>query len=369
MRRGYDEVVLVTGYPSFGARHMVAEILATEPKTMVYAVVRDKLAEAATAHLATLPEEQRSRVVVLEGDAAHMDLGLSGAELRQLASEVDRIHHCAQVSYQGVDRAAAEQVNVGATREILELARACTGLQALIHHSTAFVSGDRTGLVREDELERDQRFRNVVEETKARAEKLVRASKLPTVIVRPTTLVGDSQTGEVERLDGPYLLVLLILTSPQEIAIPLPGRGDAPLHLVPVDWATRAAHRIGRDPRAIGKTFHLVDPAPLTSKQVFDLVARAGGKRSPRGFIPVNLTRALLATPGLERFAKSPRAFLDQLVTPVRYDARNTEALLPDLPCPPFSSYVDAMVSYVRRRVDERRAETPMVELEVDDAL
>ena len=371
-RQGYDEVVLLTGYPAFGARQMLARILDAEPRTLVYAVVRAKLARTADDHLATLPAAHRARVVLLDGDAAHMDLGLSGAELRVLAGEVDRIHHIAQVSYQGADRAAAELVNVGATREILELAAACHGLRALVHHSVAAVSGDRTGLVREDELEHGQKFRNVVEETKARAEKLVRASKrVPWAIVRPTTLIGDSVTGEVERLDGPYLLVLLILTSPAEIAIPLPGRGDAPLHLVPVDWATRAAHHIGRDPRALGKTFHLVDPDPLTAKQVFELVARAGGKRSPRGFIPVNLTRALLATPGLERFAKSPRAFLDQLVTPVRYDARNADEILAGsgITCPAFATYVDAMVTYVRARVDERRAEQTAPAAEADDAL
>ena len=371
-RKGYDEVVLITGYPAFGARQMVAEILAREPRTLVYAVVRAKLARLADEHLATLPDEQRARVVLLDGDAAHMDLGLSGAELRKLGGEVDRIHHMAEISYPGSDRAAAEQLNVGATREVLELARACSGLRLLVHHSTAFVSGDRTGLVREDELEHGQKFRNVLEETKARAEKLVRAANgLPIAIVRPTTLVGDTKTGEVERLDGPYLLVLLILTSPAEIAIPLPGRGDAALHLVPIDWATRAAHHIGRDPRSAGKTFHLVDPAPLTAKQVFEHVARAGGKRSPRGFIPVNLTRALLATPGLERLSKSPRAFLEQLVTPVRYDTRNTEAALAGsgIACPPFATYVDAMVKYVRARVDERRAEQATSDAEADDPL
>lgn len=372
-RAGYDEVVLVTGYPTFGARHLVSRILEDEPRTLVYAVVKGKLATSAEPHLAALTAEQRDRLVLLDGDAAHMDLGLSGAEIRKLVGEVDRIHHAAQVTYLGVDRETAEQVNVGATREILEIAAACKHLRALVHHSTAFVSGDRTGLVREDELSAGQHFRNAVEETKARAEKIVRhaGGRLPIVIVRPTLVVGDSRTGEIDRLDGPYLLVLLILSSPVELAVPLPGRGDAPLHITPIDYVTRATHHLGRDPRAIGKTFHLLDPKPLTAKQVFDLVARAGGKRSPRGFIPANLTRALLHTPGLERFAKSPRAFLDQLVTPVRYDARNTEALLAGsgIQCPPFETYVDQLVGFVRTRVEQERERRRAAEPEVDDPL
>jgi thioester reductase-like protein len=182
-------------------------------------------------------------------------------------------------------------------------------------------------------------------------------NELPIAVVRPATIVGDSVTGEIDRFDGPYLLVLLIVTTPAEIAVPLPARGDTPLNLVPIDFVVRASHAIGRDPRAPGRTFHLVDPSPVSAKRAFDLVARAGGRPSPRGFIPTNLTKALLRTPGLERFAKSPRAFVERLATPVRFDARNAEAILASagIACPPFESYVDQIVEYVRDRVREKR--------------
>jgi nucleoside-diphosphate-sugar epimerase len=164
-------------------------------------------------------------------------------------------------------------------------------------------------------------------------------------------------TGEVDRFDGPYLLILLIVTSPPDFALPLPGRGDSPLNIVPIDYAMRAARAIGADPRAPGRTFHVVDPAPLTARRVFELVALAGGRRLPRGFIPANLTKALLRTPGLERFAKSPRAFLDALGTPVTYSAANTDELLADagIRCPPFESYVERLVEYVQTRLREKR--------------
>jgi uncharacterized protein YbjT (DUF2867 family) len=147
------------------------------------------------------------------------------------------------------------------------------------------------------------------------------------------------------------------VTTPAEIAVPLPARGDTPLNLVPIDFVVRASHAIGRDPRAPGKTFHLVDPSPVSAKRAFELVARAGGRPSPRGFIPTNLTKALLRTPGLERFAKSPRAFVERLATPVRFDARNAEAILASagVACPPFESYVEQIVDYVRERVREKR--------------
>jgi thioester reductase-like protein len=372
-RQGYDEVVLLTGYPSFLARAMCREILRTGPRTLVHAVVRTKFMEDAVALRDELPDDQKGRVSLVEGDAAAMDLGLSGAEHAALAKEIDRIHHCAQVTYLGVDRSNAEHVNLGGAREILELARACPSLQCLVHHSTALVSGDRTGLVREDDLKKGQSFRNVVEETKARSEKLMRAamSDVPVAVVRPTLVIGDSSTGEVDRFDGPYLLILLIVTSPPDFALPLLGRGDTPLHLVPIDYVVRAARAIGLDPRSRGKTFHVADPAPLTARRVFELVAQAGGRRGPRGSIPANLAKALLRTPGLDRFAKSPRAFLDALVTPVAYDATNTDAILEGkgIECPPFDSYVDKVVEYVKQRVKQRKERKAAREEGVEDPL
>lgn len=373
-RPGYDEVVLLTGFPSFAARRMCEELLFTDGpgqrKTLVHAIVRSKFKGEAAKALDALSLEQRARVNLIDGDAAAMDLGLSGEEFRKLAHEVDRIHHVAQVTYLGVDAKTAEHVNVAGAREILELAEACTELECLVFHSTAHVSGDREGRVFEDDLKAGQRFRNVVEETKGRAEKIVRAAmgRVPIAVVRPSIVVGDSTTGEVDRFDGPYLLILLLLTSPPEFALPLPGRGDAPLNLVPIDYVVRAARAIGLDARAVGKTFHLVDPSPLAARRVFELVARTAGRPEPRGFIPAHLTRVLLRTPGLDRFARSPRALLQTFGTDVTYDHANTDAILAgtDLRCPPFESYVDRLVSYVQLRLREKRARD---DARVDDPL
>jgi thioester reductase-like protein len=373
-RAGYDEVVLLTGFPTFPARRMCEELLRTDGdaprRTLIHAVVRSKFASEAMSALEALPFEQRSRVHLIEGDAAAMDLGLSGEEFASLASEVDRIHHVAQVSYLGVDTKTAEHVNVGGAREILEFADACSDLRCLVFHSTAHVSGNREGLVLEDELKAGQSFRNIVEETKGRAEKLVRAAmgRLPIAVVRPSIVVGDSTTGEVDRFDGPYLLILLIVTSPPDFALPLPGRGHARLNVVPIDYVVRAASAIGRSDRACGKTFHLVDPDPLPVRRVFELVARAGGRRLPRGFIPANITKALLRTPGLERFAKSPRALLETLGTDVTYDHAHTDDILADtaIRCPPFESYVERLVEYVQLRLREKRAKS---EADVHDPL
>ncbi|MEB2311488.1 MAG: SDR family oxidoreductase [Sorangiineae bacterium] len=371
-RRGYDDVYLVTGFPTFRGRKMVEHLIRAEPRALVYLVVREKFAAETAEALSHLSDGERARVVVIEGDAAAMDLGLSGKEYRELAAAVERIHHVAQVTYVGVDRKMAEEVNIGATREVIELGKTCTNLRSIVVHSSALVSGNRTGLVLEDELGAGQSFHSPVEETLARAERLLRSqmSELPIAVVRPTQLVGDSRTGEVDRFDGPYLMILLIVSSPQEFPLLLPARGDAPMNLVPIDYVVAAAHRIGKANDAMGRTFHLADPRPLSVRRVFELVARAGGKRLNSAHIPANVTRALLSAPGFHQLSKSPRAFLEVMTTPVRYDARNTEAILSgtSVTCPPFESYVEELVSFVKRRVAERR-ERSESELEVEDPL
>ncbi len=352
------EVVLVTGFPRTVAKLMARQLLAGSPTRAVKLLVRAKFIEDAERFVNE--ERDGSRIELLEGDAAAIDLGLSGVEFRALADEVDYIQHHAHVSYEGAERRMAEALNVQGAREVLELARAAKRLKRLVFQSSARVSGDRKGRVLEEELEAGQRFRSVIEETLFKAERLMRRamSNVPVTIVRPGIVVGHSETGDIDRFDGPYLLVLLLLTSPIEIALPLPALGDAPMHMVPVDYVVRASIALMSEPAAVGRTFHLVDPAPLPARRVYERIAQIAGRPMPRGYIPVNFTRALLRTPGLERFVKSPRAFLEQLATPVTYGSNGAREILAPLgiECPPFESYAETMVQFVRERIAARKA-------------
>jgi thioester reductase-like protein len=339
---------------------MCAELVSSEPRTLVHAVVHDKLEREAKLAWEALPAQARERVILTSGDAAAMDLGLSGAEWRELTSTVDRVHHMAHVTYLGADRKEAELVNVKGAQEILGFAENTPNLRALVFHSSTAVAGDTVGTFHEEDLDRGQSFRNAVEETRGIAEKLVRAAmrKSPIVVLRPSVIIGDSVTGEVDRFDGPYLLMVLILTSPPEMALPLPTR-DEPLHLVPVDFVVRAARLLGRDPRAIGRTIHLVDDEPLSGRQVFDLVARVGGRPAPRGNIPNNVTKALLRTPGVGRVSQSHLGLVEMLESRVRFEGRARRELLGDsCVCPRFDTYAERIVAYVQERVRERHRVT-----------
>lgn len=353
---------LVTGFPStFLARRVVRKLLSTEPSGLVTCVVQAKFQARADEAIAELDSAQRKRIELLEGDIASMDLGLSGKEFRELARDVEVIHHCAAITYLGAEKQTAVRVNVGGTREVVELAEAADNLSRLVHWSTALVSGARRGYVLESELAADAGFRNDIEQTRFRAERIVReaSARVPATVLRPATIVGDSRTGEIDRFEGPYLLVQLLLSAPSDLRIPLPGRGDVPLNLVPVDFVVDAGCLIAHDPRSVGRTFHLVDPHPMTTRGVFERIAHEAGRPMPRGSVPTRMAAALMHAPGLDRLARAPRAFLEQLGTEVVYDARNAEELLANtgILCPAFESYVGPLVEAVRRQQAARRAQ------------
>ena len=339
-----EKTALVTGFPAFTARRMIEKLLASEPDTKLYVLAQQKFADDAAKQFG-------SRVEILVGDVCDMDLGLSSVEYRALSRELSWIHHLAGIYWMGIDEKTARNVNVTGTRTMLDLARDASRLERVVHWSTAMVSGDRKGTWYEEDLEAGQKFHNAYERTKFEAEKLVRAAmhKLPITILRPGIIVGDSKTGEIDKLDGPYYLITLIATNMSGLRLPLLGRGESPLHLVPIDYVIEAAWQIGRRDDAADKTFHIVDPAPMRAREVFDAVAEFAHTEKPRGHIPRPIARAVLRTPGLSRLGRGPLAFVDVLDHPVHYDQTNTARALAGtrVQCPPLADYLPTLVQYV----------------------
>lgn len=351
--------VLLIGFPrTFVGRKTLEGLLEQTNDSRITCVVPAAYRERAVAWLDARSTEERERVDFVSGEIWAIDFGMSGAQYMELARSVQVIHHCGAVTYPDVDRETAKRVNVNGTVEVVELAEASRNLERLVLWSSASVSQPQHGLATEQDLVKPARFRGAVEETRYQAERMVRAEMdhIPTTILRPSIIVGDSRTGEIDRFEGPYLLVLLMLNSPVDLRVPLPGRGDIPLNLVPIDYVVRAGLAITDNPRAAGHTFHLIDPDPPTVHRVFEMIAEASGRRAPVGNLPTNLATAVLRTPGLERFAQIPRTFLEQLATEVTYDARNAKEMLAgtDIVCPPVHTYLRTLVEHVRHRQAEQ---------------
>jgi len=347
--------VLLTGFPGFIGRRLLLQLLQDEPESHVVALVEERMLHAATAALEALPRDQRDRVETLTGDVCSMDLGLSGDEFQELSQKVTHIFHLAAIHQLKVDEQVAERVNVGGARNVIEFARECSHLRRLVHFSSCYVSGDRIGVITEEELSMGQRFRNAYEATKYKAEVLCRAAmeEVPITVIRPPIVVGDSVTGEMDRLDGIYQIGVLVVVSPAYVPLPLPGDGVAPLNMVPVDFVVRSALALSDDPRAVGRTFHVVDPNPLASRTVYELMAEKAGRRTPPVRISTNVSRWLMRVPGLEYLAPQGMQALHYLNHLAIYNSPNTLELLhgTGVMCPRFESYADVLMQYLRRRL------------------
>jgi thioester reductase-like protein len=354
--------VLITGFPAFLAGKLARRALEADDSCRVRLVVLETQLLHFKHFRSSLPEAQQARLSAFVGDVVDMDLGLSGAEYEAVTAETQEIFHLAGIYWLGADPEEARKVNVEGTREVLRLAKDCQRLTSFCYFSTAFVSGDRTGVVLEEDLDAGQSFRNPFERTRFEAERLVRQAStdedLPVIIFRPSVIVGHSVTGQIDRMSGPYFLMNAIVNWPVDVPLPLPGRGDAPMNLVPVDFVAAAAHHISRDPRAIGRVFHLTDPNPLPARRVFELVAEAAGRRAPRGLLPTRVARAVMKLPGLSRVSAAPRHFLEYFDQAVIWRCVGTLELLrgTDIQCPPFESYVGALVDFLRAKLESEQA-------------
>ena len=345
--------MLLTGLPtSFLARNLLTRLL-EHPHVQIKCVVTDAQHDP-TREIISQCTQDEHRVELVRGDITAMDFGMAGSRFLALARSIDVIQHCVCATTGGVSRDAEQRTYLGSTGEVLELALAAgPRLSRVVHWGSALLSAPIHGRVSEAALVRPPGFRNSADAARFGAEQLLRDSmaRVPITILRPSLIVGDSQTGESDPNDGLYPLLLMMLSAPVDLRLPLPGRGDQPFNMVPVDYVVRAGLAIADDPRSSGKTFHVVDDRPLSVRRVFELVATATERPNPSGKLPSNLAGVLLRTPGLERFSHIPRAYLEQLEAEVFYDSRNTRELLAGsgIECPNAASYIQLLVEFVKR--------------------
>lgn len=350
---------LITGYPGFIGSRLVPALLERDREASAHVVVQERFVEQARNEIAAMEEHARDRVHILTGDVVDMHMGLSSLEYRHLTSTITDIFHLAAIYYSGVDEATMRNVNVEGTRNALEFAADCPHLARFNYMSTSVVSGSRVGVIAEDELDEKQRFRNPYERTKFEAEKLVQRAKsmLPISVYRPGIVVGDSKTGEVDRFDGPYYLAILLVLSPVAVPLPLPGSAVAPLNVVPVDFVIDAMVHIAHDTRAIGRTFHLVDPNPLAARKVYELIAKSQGKKMPALNLSWKLADKLLQIPVLERLVREERNAISSVNHLAIYTSANTLELLDGtgIRCPRLPTYLGRLISYVQQYYEQRR--------------
>ena len=350
------EIIFVTGFPGFIASRLVSRLARKGGKFLL--LVQPALATQARSTLQEIARQTQKPFEdfrLLEGDISQRDLGLSSQDLEVARSQSTVIFHLAALYDLAVARGPAELVNVTGTRNVNAFAQSARKLRHYHYVSTCYVAGKRRGRIRETELMHDAGFRNYYEETKYLAERVVATliSDLPITIHRPSVVCGDSVSGETAKFDGVYYLIKYLLKSPGLFSILNIGNREVKLNLVPVDFVVESLAALALDERALGKTLQLADPNPLSTRELFNVLAEEIAGHRSRISLPPAVVHTFLRMPfsppitGLP-LAAVPYFFLDQT-----YDTTiATELLNPlGINCPAFPAYAHNIVAFAAARV------------------
>ncbi|MCX2952889.1 SDR family oxidoreductase [Lentzea sp. NEAU-D7] len=266
--------VLVTGAAGLVGAEVAAR-LANEGHTVLALVhTRPEIVRNDGRVVRTVPVERSGPGLVscVAGDVTKPMLGLTAERHEYLATGLDRVVHAAATTDFGRRWETYESLNVDGTRNVVRLA--AERAVPLVHVSTAYVCGERTGRVLEDELDVGQRFGTDYERSKFLAEQEVAAAAatgLPTAVVRPSMIVGTQTSGEIRDFKNMYV-VLKLFTQGRVRSVP--GFYDALLDLVPVDYvAALICQVVNRFSEAEGRTFHAVGASPHTLLDVSNALA------------------------------------------------------------------------------------------------
>src|ERR1044072_5566060 len=348
------ETFFITGFPGFIANRLL-ERLARNDCDFILLVQPSLLgrARAETARIAQLSGKDVAEFKFVEGDISEPRLALSAADLELVQQQTTRVFHLAAVYDLAVPEALAMKVNAGGTRNVVDLVRTLSHLCQFHHISTCYVAGKREGVILETELRHDAGYRNYYEESKYLAELEVESAKsaLPVTIHRPAVVCGDSKTGQTGKYDGVYYLIHYLLKWPSALSTINIGNHKVSLNLVPVDFVVDAMAALAFDERAIGKTLQLADPEPLTTNQLFNAIANSIDVHWSHITAPAKWVRFFLMLPPSPRITGLPHHAVPYFFVKQIYDSTQAQELLAahNIRCPPFASYVDTIVEFVKR--------------------
>jgi len=348
----------VTGATGFIGKRLVDLLLRRDGDVYVLtrAQSRDKVAQ--------LWDDARVKPVV--GDLTQPLLGVDPAALQ----EVEEFFHLAALYDMTASAEANDAANVQGTRNAVALANA---LGARLHHvSSVAVAGEHRGIFREDHFDEGQRLPSPYHRTKYESEKIVREeATVPFRVYRPAVVVGDSRTGEMDKIDGPYYFFQAIKKVRHLIPewVPLIGPELGYTNLVPVDYVAAALDHIASQPDLDGQAFHLTDPRGIRVGEALNAFARAGhapqlGLRVDSKLLdalPKGTFSMLMKLPQLQSIRKSfladlgiPDEVIGHMALVPQFDTRDTERALAGsgIEVPPLDSYADKLWDYWERNLD-----------------
>jgi NAD(P)-dependent dehydrogenase (short-subunit alcohol dehydrogenase family) len=360
----------VTGATGFIGKRLVKKLL--ERRGAVVHFLLRKESQAKVPELLEYWGVSKARAIPVYGDLTQRKLGVSADDVKALKGQIDHFYHLAAV----YDLAAASEtqvaVNIDGTRHTVEFAKAIEA--GHMHHvSSIAAAGLYEGVFREDMFDEAENLDHPYFHTKHESEKVVRKEcKVPWTVYRPAMVVGDSTTGEMDKIDGPYYFFKLIQRLRQLLPpwMPMVGLEGGRVNIVPVDFVVDAIDHISHAKTLpSGKCFHLVDPKGYRVGDVLDIFSKAA--HAPKmnvfvnaallGFIPKTVKKGMMALAPVRRVRNAVMKDLglpDDILTfvnyPTRFDCRETLAALKGsgIACPNLHDYAWVLWDYWERHLD-----------------
>jgi NAD(P)-dependent dehydrogenase (short-subunit alcohol dehydrogenase family) len=360
----------VTGATGFIGRHLVERLL--ERDGDIYVLVREGSTDKLDALSQKWGPEAETRVRPVLGDLSKSRLGLSDEDIASLKQTgIDHFFHLAAVYDLTADDERNRIANVEGTRHAVALANELE--VGIFHHTSSIAAaGEYKGLFREDMFDEGQKLTHPYYRTKFESEKIARTqTKVPWRVYRPSIVVGNSKTGEMDKIDGPYYFFTAIKMARHYLPgwFPLIGPELGYTNIVPVDFVADAMDHIAHQPDLDGQAFHLMNPKSQRSGEVMNTIAAAAHapqlsvridtkllKALPKGTIGMlmqlpaakGVRKALLADFGI------PDEVLGHIGLTAEFDTRDTERALEGsgITVPPIESYATKLWDYWERNLD-----------------
>jgi NAD(P)-dependent dehydrogenase (short-subunit alcohol dehydrogenase family) len=355
----------VTGATGFIGRHLLAELLKREGT--IHVLVREG-SRGKIDELVQRTGAPDGRIVPVNGDLSKPGLGIEG-----FAEKIDHFFHLAAIYDMAADEGAMERANIEGTRHVIEFANSIE-VGRFHHTSSIAVAGLYKGVFQEDMFDEGQRLPHAYHRTKYESERLVREEiRAKTLIYRPGIVVGHSETGEMDKIDGPYYFFKLLQKLRHALPewAPLAGPQGGETNIVPVDFVARAMDHIAHlsDAELPGDTFHLVSPESMRVGDTLNEFARAA--HAPQfamridphmtNAIPKQVRKGVMALPTVKRIRHQvyadlgiPPAAMENRDFRCTFDARDTQRALSGtgIAVPPLSTYAPRLWDYWERNLD-----------------
>lgn len=359
----------ITGASGFIGRRLVRKLLEREGST-IYFLVRSSEQES-LENLYEFWGCDQSRVIPVVGDLTEGLLGVAAVDRKKLAKKTTHFFHLAAIYDLSADADSQLRVNVQGTRNAVQFAESI-GAKHFHLFSSIASAGMFEGLFREDMFEEAEGLDHPYFKTKHDSEGIVRREcSIPWRIYRPAIVVGDSRTGEMDKVDGPYYFFKLIQKMRKMLPawMPTVGIEGGRINVVPVDFVVNAVDHIAHQKGEDGKCFHLVDPTPMRVGDLLNTFARAAHapEMSMRinaalfSFIPRQMRKGLMALTPVRRIRHAvmkdlglPDDMFRFVNYPTRFDCRETTRVLKGtgIAVPPLENYAWRLWDYWERHLD-----------------